>query len=162
MSELFGDNYKKAIVNSLPEQIPYAFFGTKVQTAYEEYTCTGLEAANDTLKVFRMPLNCKLVDFKVLSDGNIGDVTVDVGDAVDADRLLSAVQINAAELNSMSDSVATMASGFMQNLGDQSVGTDVTIDYNANGRDIVVTFSAVATAPTAGSVLKFAVTYLEL
>ena len=162
MAELYGDNFKKAIVNSLPEQIPYAFFGVKTQNAYEEYTCTGSELAADTLKLLRLPLNCKVVEVALLSDGDIGDVTVKVGSSADDDQFIPAVQINAAEINKMSDSVAGLASGFMQNLGDQAIGSDLSVDYNANGRDVILKFDTVAVAPTAGSKLKLLVTYLEL
>lgn len=162
MTERYGDSFKKVIVDSLPTQIPYGFFGNNILTFYEEYTCTGLEADEDTIKLLRLPLNCKVLEVMLICPEDIGgDMAGSVGAVtpgtvvLDVDMFIPSTTIGGATpIVKMSDAAATMLTGHMVNLGDQSIGTTVPLNVLENGRDVVLKIDTLTTAPTAGKKIK--------
>jgi len=97
MASFYGTNATKALAISPSNILDAGLIGGNVRIATDSYTAVGTEVTNDLIYMgYTLPKGAKVLDV-VLHTSALGTgVTLDVGDAEDADRYISAVDCSGA------------------------------------------------------------------
>lgn len=97
MADLYADNFTKTTERP-PAMIDGGDYGGAVRVVYDQYTTLGTEAVADRLFIGKLPPGYRVIGGRLSTEALGAGTTLTLGDADDADRLVTATATTSAVL----------------------------------------------------------------